>query len=303
MRDKATVLFVDDEERILRSLKMMFRNEYTVLTTTTGQEALEIVRNQKIHVVVSDQRMPAMLGVDLLRQVKTISPYSMRLLLTGYADKDAVIGSINEGEVFHYISKPWNQDEIRSIISKAAEISINYNDFVLEAPTLGKSIVMVLDEDPAVADLVHEILAQDIGGGYGVAWSDSLESAIKLLNCEPVAVVIAELQLAGEDVSAFIKILKNHSPQIVTVVSSSYQDINVLVGLINNGQIHRFLPKPLRRGMIATALRGALNNYRMNKERPALLERQKIALPQNIEEESSITRRIMGLFRGLRQNL
>jgi DNA-binding NtrC family response regulator len=303
MNEKPTVLFVDDEERILRSLKMMFRSEYNVLTTTTGIEALEIVLRQKVHVVISDQRMPVMLGVDLLREIKTVSPNSIRILLTGYADKDAVIGSINEGEVFRYINKPWNQDEIRSVLSKAVEISLNADDIELELPTVsGKKVIMVLDEDPKAADIIYDVLKQDFDSSYSMVWADSLESAVKLINRGSIAVVVAELHLAGEDVSAFVKILKNQSPQIVTVVSSSYQDINMLVGLINEGQIHRFLPKPLRRGMIATALKGALNYYNTSKIRPVLLTRHKIELPKSVKEESSVAGRIMGLFRNLRQS-
>ncbi|HKJ73854.1 MAG TPA: response regulator, partial [Alphaproteobacteria bacterium] len=88
---KATVLFVDDEERILRSLKMLFRGRYDVLTASSGEEALALVRTRHVHVIVSDQRMPGMLGAALLAQVKVASPTTMRLLLTGYSDLTATI--------------------------------------------------------------------------------------------------------------------------------------------------------------------------------------------------------------------
>lgn len=139
MNEKPTLMFVDDEERILRSLKMMFRNKYEVLTTTTGQEALQMMRQIKVHVLVSDQRMPAMLGVELLRQAKTVSPKTIRMLLTGYADKEAVIGSINEGEIFRYISKPWKSDDINILMktsdngddARSIALKAGYKDFYI----------------------------------------------------------------------------------------------------------------------------------------------------------------------------
>jgi response regulator RpfG family c-di-GMP phosphodiesterase len=121
---KPTLLFVDDEERILRSLRMLFAANYRVLVTTSGHEALEILRREKVHALISDQRMPVMAGVDLLRQAREIAPNTMRLLLTGYSDIEAIIGSINDGEVFRYISKPERGRHPR-IVGEAAGIAMS----------------------------------------------------------------------------------------------------------------------------------------------------------------------------------
>ncbi|MCB1804093.1 MAG: response regulator, partial [Candidatus Competibacteraceae bacterium] len=99
MQEKIKVLFVDDERHILTALRALFRSQYEVYTATSGSEALDIIRREHIHIIVSDQRMPKMLGSQLLAQVKTLSPHTMRLLLTGYSDMDAIMKSINEGEV------------------------------------------------------------------------------------------------------------------------------------------------------------------------------------------------------------
>ncbi|TLY50310.1 MAG: response regulator [Gammaproteobacteria bacterium] len=117
--ERATVLFVDDEERILRSLRMLFRGRYEVLTTTSGHEALKMLRERRVHVVVSDQRMPLMLGVDLLRQVREISPVTMRLLLTGYSDLSAIVASVNESEIFRFIEKPWQAPYLLDVVEQA----------------------------------------------------------------------------------------------------------------------------------------------------------------------------------------
>ncbi|MGL4233373.1 MAG: response regulator, partial [Casimicrobium sp.] len=108
MSEKAKVLFVDDEERIVNLLKIMFRTTYDVYTATSGQQALQIVAANPIQVIVSDQRMPEMLGIDLLSKVRELSPNTMRILLTGYSDLAAIVGSVNDGEVFRFISKPWD---------------------------------------------------------------------------------------------------------------------------------------------------------------------------------------------------
>ncbi len=299
MSEKPTIMFVDDEERILRSLKMMFRNKYEVLTTTTGQEALQMMRQIKVHVLVSDQRMPAMLGVDLLRQAKTVSPKTMRMLLTGYADKEAVIGSINEGEIFRYISKPWKSDDIRTTIAEATEIALSADseDIMLDEPAIGKQVVVVLDEDPYVAEFISGIVTQDFGDSHRIEWCTAFDQVTNTLSQGDVTILITELNFMGDDMGIFIKKLKEYTPNIVTIVTSSFQDVNTLVGLVNEGQIYRFLPKPLRRGMIAMALKGAFHHYNAMKNRPALMARHKVKPTTQAVETSSLAGRVMGIFR------
>ena len=122
--EKPAILFVDDEQRVLRSLKVLFSPMYKVYTTTNGYEALKLLKTENIEVLVSDQRMPEMMGTELLRLAKEASPDTMRLLLTGYSDLTAIVGSINEGEIFRYINKPWNNKEIKETIASAMEASL-----------------------------------------------------------------------------------------------------------------------------------------------------------------------------------
>src|SRR5262245_3668290 len=93
---KARILFVDDEERILNALKSIFRSKYHVFTATSGDQAFEFLKRFRVHLVVSDQRMPGMPGVELLRRAKELSPTTVRILLTGYSDLASIVGSINE---------------------------------------------------------------------------------------------------------------------------------------------------------------------------------------------------------------
>jgi response regulator RpfG family c-di-GMP phosphodiesterase len=99
------ILLVDDEPLVLQSLSATFRRQYNIFTATNGKDAIEIVRQNHIHVVLSDQRMPGMLGHEVLRVIKTISPSTIRILLTGYSDLDAIMNSVNSGEVFRFPDK------------------------------------------------------------------------------------------------------------------------------------------------------------------------------------------------------
>ncbi len=115
-----TILFVDDETNILNSLKRLFRGGgYHILAATNGEEALEKLDNNQISLVISDQKMPGMSGVELLHQVRKRSPDTIRIILTGYADIKAAMEAINQGEVYRFVTKPWDPTEIRIIVSQA----------------------------------------------------------------------------------------------------------------------------------------------------------------------------------------
>lgn len=119
MKNKINVLYVDDEENNLHAFKATFRLKYNVYTALSGAQALEIVKTNPIHIIITDQRIPEMTGVQFLEEVIAIAPDPMRILLTGYADLDAVIDSVNKGKIFHYLSKPWEEKELDDTIERA----------------------------------------------------------------------------------------------------------------------------------------------------------------------------------------
>lgn len=122
-KPKSKVLFVDDEQRVLNSMRALFRRDYEVFVTTSGAEAIEIMREHAIEVIVADQRMPEMTGVEVLGASKEVSPNTVRILLTGYADLDAIEGSINIGEVFRFLSKPCPPSHLKETIRLAIDIA------------------------------------------------------------------------------------------------------------------------------------------------------------------------------------
>lgn len=276
MTDRATVLFIDDEERILRSLGMLFRAEYRVLTTTDPDEALRMLAQERVDVIVSDQRMPAMRGVELLQRAREISPASMRLLLTGYSELEAIVRSVNEGEIFRFIHKPWHPQALKDTVRTAAEIARDQRvaeasqRAAYESPAAHtEGGIMVLDSDPRTSALVRSAMDNAVP-----VWAaDNLDTALDILAARPVRVLVSEVEVDGEDISAILKAVKREVPNLVTLVATSFQDTNVLVDLINQGQIFRFLPKPLRRGMLALSLRSASAQAQRLEEVPVLRRR------------------------------
>jgi response regulator RpfG family c-di-GMP phosphodiesterase len=120
--NKITILYVDDEENNLISFKANFRMKYTVLTAISGDEAMKIIGEKHVDIIITDQRMPNMTGVEFLEKVLEKNPDPMRILLTGYADMSAVVDAVNKGKIFHYLSKPWNEEELDMTIKRAYEV-------------------------------------------------------------------------------------------------------------------------------------------------------------------------------------
>jgi response regulator RpfG family c-di-GMP phosphodiesterase len=116
---KITILYVDDEENNLISFKATFRIKYKVYTAIGGAEAMDILNKERVHIIITDQRMPNMTGVEFLEKVLEINPDPMRILLTGFADMNAVIEAVNKGKIFHYLTKPWNEEELDMTIKRA----------------------------------------------------------------------------------------------------------------------------------------------------------------------------------------
>jgi response regulator RpfG family c-di-GMP phosphodiesterase len=116
------ILYIDDEIHNLNAFKASFRRLYTVFTAESAEDAVKILSENDIHIIISDQRMPRMTGIEFFESILERFPEPIRILLTGYADINAVIDAINKGQVYKYFSKPWNEEELRHNIEKAYEV-------------------------------------------------------------------------------------------------------------------------------------------------------------------------------------
>jgi CheY-like chemotaxis protein len=115
-----TLLLVDDEPNILASLKRLLRRDgYHILTANSGAEGLELLKSNHVDVIVSDQRMPQMMGTEFLKQVKQTYPDTVRLVLSGYTDLQSITDAINEGAIYKFLTKPWEDEQLLRTIKEA----------------------------------------------------------------------------------------------------------------------------------------------------------------------------------------
>lgn len=118
--EKYNVLYVDDEENNLNSFRAALRRNYNIFTALSGEEGMSILKEKDIHIVVTDQRMPNMTGVQFLQHIPRDQD-NIRIILTGFSDMESIIEAINTGKVYRYITKPWDKDELKITIDNAIE--------------------------------------------------------------------------------------------------------------------------------------------------------------------------------------
>ncbi|MBG9375040.1 response regulator [Panacibacter sp. DH6] len=116
------VLYIDDEPHNLLSFKASFRREFNVFTAESAEEGRKILEQHEVHVILSDQRMPVMSGIEFFESILEPFPDPIRILITGYTDINAVIDAINRGQVYKYLTKPWNESDIKIFVDKAYEV-------------------------------------------------------------------------------------------------------------------------------------------------------------------------------------
>ena len=273
---KAKLLFVDDEERILNALRSVFRAQYNVFTASSGPEAMEFLKRFRPHVVISDQRMPEMTGVEFLREVKDIAPHTVRILLTGYSDLASIVGSINDGEVFRFISKPWDNTDIQKTISEAAAIALELADTATAPVIVPEKVdygLLVIDPNQSVFRAASELMA----GACPVFHAPDIDRALTLLAEKEIAVIVAELRGGDQKSVAAFKLLKQDHPEILAIVTTEASDSELVIDLINQAQVFRFLNKPLNLKLLVQHIHAALARYQSFRKSPKLLKRHRVA--------------------------
>jgi eukaryotic-like serine/threonine-protein kinase len=296
---QARLLLIDDEERILTALKSLFKARYHVFATTDPEKALDFISKYHVHVIISDQRMPQMQGVELLRRSREISPRSVRILLTGYSDLASIVGSINDGEVYRFISKPWDNIELHTIIAEAATIARELADTKSSIADLPKKMdagVLVIDKDEGIARVVGEV----IGGRCPVVFAAGLDDALLAMQTHDIAVVVADVETAQQQLTMMLKLLKQENPRTLAIVITTASDSELVIELINQAQIFRFLNKPVNVKLLKGHLEAALQRYLTYKEMPELTAAHRV-VPTEEMRASSLGQRILGSLKSLRR--
>ncbi len=182
------LLIVDDEVANLRLLQRLFSPAFTCLTASSGMEAIRLIELHDIAIIITDQRMPMMTGLELLKRTATLRPHMVRILLTGYTDVEALVEAINSGLVYMYVSKPWNNDDLKLRVSRACEhyLKIKKSHALADG---NKRLTQRLGEIKlSVVDALSEL--NRIGDEH------SYEHAVRVRNC---AMLIAEKMGIGDE--------------------------------------------------------------------------------------------------------
>jgi response regulator RpfG family c-di-GMP phosphodiesterase len=265
---KARILFVDDEERILNAVRALFRQDYEVSTANGGEAGLVAIKEHDFHVIVSDQRMPGVTGVELLRQARSIAPNAVRILLTGYTDLAALVGSINQGEIFKFVMKPWDNEELKKAVADAARIAV---DLAATAPPPAQAesprsagSLLVIDPKEGLAAGLDRLLA----GTATVLQVKTPQEAAKMLQGKEIAAIVADLGAGTDGLVALFKQLKDKRPEILSILLAEEPDSELGIELINKAQIYRFLPKPVSAKELRTQVAAALRRYAAIKALP-----------------------------------
>ncbi|MFI5457699.1 MAG: response regulator [Isosphaerales bacterium] len=137
------LLIVDDEPHVCDSVHDLLRREFRVLKANSAAEGFRIMQEEEVHIVMSDQRMPQISGVELLTKVKARYPHAIRMLFTGYADLESIIAAINQGHVYQFMKKPWQPEELQSAVRQAAlefdrleTVALEHENLALEVTAL-----------------------------------------------------------------------------------------------------------------------------------------------------------------------
>jgi response regulator RpfG family c-di-GMP phosphodiesterase len=131
-KKEISILYVDDEANNLIAFRAVYRTKYTIFTALSGLEGLDIMSENEIHIVITDQRMPNMTGVEFLEKVIEKYPEPIRILLTGYTDMSAIVDAVNKGSIFQYLNKPWDEKELEEIIEKAYDVYLKKIEIINE---------------------------------------------------------------------------------------------------------------------------------------------------------------------------
>jgi serine/threonine-protein kinase len=279
------ILLLDDEERILNALSALFRYKYQVFTATDGDNALAILKQYHIHVVISDQRMPTMTGIEFLRRAKALSPNTVRILLTGFSDLSAIIDSVNDGEVYRFLNKPWGNQEIQAVVADAVTIGIalearapntveaeqsREGNGTTASPPSSKPAIVIMHERPEAFEQMRPLL-DDV---HPVVYARNVEACLDTLRTHNVAVVVSDIKVRKDDCTELLKLLKQEHPQILTIVLADSADADRVIELINQARIFRYVLSPCKPQKLKFFIDSALTHFQRSLVNPALLRQQ-----------------------------
>jgi len=218
------VLYVDDEPENLRIFELGFRRDFSVVTAASGEQGLAVLARRPVAVVLSDQKMPGMTGVEFLARARDLDPKTIRMLITAYGDAQTLSSAINEGCVYRYIAKPWHPDELRLAVKRAIEVYAldRERDQLLRELTTLNRVARTINQELALDPLVDLLLDSVVGElGFDAAsllLFDERRRALRLeraVPAGPVAGALAGLEFEAADAPRFLARLEAGEIQLL----------------------------------------------------------------------------------------
>jgi class 3 adenylate cyclase/ActR/RegA family two-component response regulator len=224
--EKFTVLYVDDEEQNLVSFRATFRRDYTIYTAISGEEGLEIMANNQISLVITDQRMPEMTGIQFLEKVIPEYPDTIRMVLTGFSDIEVIIEAINTGRVFRYINKPWDDTELKMTIENARQVY----DLQVNNKTLMSQLKQKVEEQEKTLKLFTKYVPESIV-------QKSLNSSIDTIFDGEVR----EIAVLFCDIRGFTPMSEELSPKEIVSFLNDFYSLMTEIIQRHNGSVNQFV--------------------------------------------------------------
>lgn len=276
MKNTSHILLVDDEPLILSSMRDLLEVDYVVHTAESGQKALEILTKYPIKVLISDERMPIMRGHQLLKRAKQISPHTIRILLTGYADLESVMNSVNAGEIFRYLNKPCRNDALLNVVRLGVQI---YDRLSSLKPTQQasppkndiKPDLTLPKYDALFVGFTPDEIARlqlRLSKHFTIRTAINVVEALKLINETPPAVIVSELKLDDYEGLDFLQAVVSENPQLIIIVLTDTVDVSLITQAVNELNVFRYLPKSATQEEIERALMDAAARSAIYRAQP-----------------------------------
>ncbi len=218
------LLYVDDEPDNLRIFELTFRRDFTILTATSAEEGLAILNDNPIALVLSDHRMPGMMGVEFLARVRAIDPHTIRMLVTAYGDAETLGTAINDGSIYRYVPKPWDPDDLRLTIRRGIETYAldRERDALIRELTqlnqLSRDLHRELDLERVVSRLLSAMTEHMGFDAAALLFFDETGDALGWGGIEPqdaVADTIGDLEIGRDNAREFIEDLELGTKQVL----------------------------------------------------------------------------------------
>ena len=237
---KFSILYVDDEEHNLISFAATFRKEYNILTAKSGKEGVDILHNNEVNLIITDQRMPEMTGIQFLEKIIPEYPDMIRMILTGFSDIEVIIEAINSGRVFRYITKPWDENELRMTIENTRQV------FKLQASNkeLMAELTKKVEEQEQTLNLFSKYVPEQI-----------IEKALKNDQKSIFEGELRNIAVLFCDIRGFTPMSEELSPKEVVSFLNDYYTIMTEIVKQYNGSVNQFV------GDEIFATFGALESY------------------------------------------